>query len=104
MRILPAFIPTAFLTTAFLAASPCMAQVVITNGADDSARHEDRAVQHEQAARDDQRNAHAAASVGDYHGAAAAQDDAQRHAAAAQHQEHRADDDRNSGVRVEIGH
>lgn len=99
MRILPSIA-----TAIFLAASPCMAQVVITNGSQDAARHEDRAEQQNQAARHDQHEAREAAAAGDYHGAARAQDDAQHHAAIAEHQEHRADQDRNSGVRIEIGH
>jgi hypothetical protein len=104
MRIFPALAPAALLAATFLAASPCMAQLVITNGDHDSARHDDRAAHQEQAARHDEHEAHAAASAGNYRAASAAHADAQHHAAVAQHQEHRANEDSHSGVRVEVGH
>jgi hypothetical protein len=104
MRIFPAFATAAFLTVGVLAAAPCMAQPVITDGNRATARHDDRAARQEQAARHNEHEAHAAAAAGDYRAASAARADAQHHAAVAQHQEHRADEDRHSGVRVEVGH
>jgi len=97
MRILPAFA-----AAAFLAASPCMAQIVITPGNNDGARHEERAEQQDHAARHDEHEARRDAAVGNYAGAAQAQADAQHHEAAAQHQERRADQDSGGGVQVQI--
>jgi hypothetical protein len=99
MRIL-----SAFAAAAFLAASPCMAQVVITPGNNDAARHEDRADRQEHAAQHDEREAHRDAAEGNYAGAAQEQADAQHHQAVAQHQEHRADQDSGGGVQVHVGH
>ena len=104
MRIFPIVAPVALLAAGLLAASPGMAQLVITNGDHDAARHEDRAAQQAQAARHDEHEAHAAAHAGDYRAAQAAHEDAQHHAAVAQHQEHRGDEDGRGGVRVEVGH
>jgi hypothetical protein len=93
----------AFATASFLAASPCMAQIVISPGGDDSARHQYRADQQEHAARYDEHRARQDAAVGNYRGAAQAQDEARHHQAVAEDQEHRADRDSRGGVRVEIG-
>lgn len=98
MRIFPAFA-----AAAFLAASPCMAQVVITPGGNDAARHADRADQQHHVAQHDENKAHQDAAMGDYRGAAHEQDKAQGHQAVAQHQEHRADQDSRGGVEVQIG-
>jgi hypothetical protein len=88
MRIFPAFA-----TAAFLAASPCMAQVVVGPGDNDAARHEFRADQQEHAAQRDEHRAREDAAMGDYRDAARERADAQRHDEAAQHQEHRAEQD-----------
>jgi hypothetical protein len=98
MRIFPVFA-----AAAFLAASPCMAQVVITSGGNDAARHADRAGQQEHVAQHDEHRARQDAAVGDYRGASHAQAKAQDHQAAAQHQERRADQDSRKGVQVQIG-
>jgi hypothetical protein len=99
MRIFPALV-----TTALLAASPCMAQVTITPGGDDAARHAERADQQEHAAQHDEHKARQDAAAGDDHAAAHEQAKAQDHQAAAQHQDHRADQDSRHGAEVEIGH
>jgi len=75
MRIFPAFA-----TAAFLAASPCMAQV---NGDNDAARHEYRAQQQERAAQRDEHKAREDAAMGDRRDAAREQAEAQHHAAMA---------------------
>jgi hypothetical protein len=98
MRIFPAFA-----AAAFLAASPCVAQVVIRDGADNSARHETRADQQDHAAQHDEHEARRDAAAGDYRAAQHEQADAQHHEAVAQHQERRADQDNRGGVKVEIG-
>jgi hypothetical protein len=99
MRIFPVFA-----TAAFLAASPCMAQVIITPGGDDAARHSERADQQGHAAQHDEQKAHEDAATGDYRAASHEQAKAQDHQATAQHQEHRADQDSRGGVQVQIGH
>jgi hypothetical protein len=98
MKIFPAFA-----TAAFLAASPCMAQVVITPGGDDAARHEQRADHQEHAAQRDEHKAREDAATGNYGGAAHEQAKAQDHQDVAQHQERRADQD-STGVQVQVGH
>jgi hypothetical protein len=99
MRIIPAFA-----TAAFLAASPCMAQVIITPGGNDAARHAERADQQQHVAQHDEYKAHQDAAMGDYRGATHEQAKAQDHQAAGQHQERRADQDSRGGVEVQIGH
>jgi hypothetical protein len=98
MRIL-----SAFTIAAFVAATPCMAQVVITPSVGDTTRHDDRAEHHEYKAQRDAQHAREDASVGDYRGAAHEQAEAQHHQAIAQDQQQRADQDRRPGVHVEIG-
>jgi len=89
MRIIPTFA-----AAAFLAASPCMAQVVITTPGDNGAvRHELRADEQEHAAQRDEHRAREDAAMGNYRGAAQEQADAQHHQAEAQYQEHRAAQD-----------
>jgi hypothetical protein len=94
---------SAFATVAFLAASPCMAQVVITPGGADAARHEYHADRQEHAAQRDEHKAREDAAMGNYGAAAHEQAKAQDHQMEAQHQEHRADHDSTGGVKVEIG-
>jgi hypothetical protein len=98
MRIFPVFA-----TAAFLAASPCMAQVIITPGGNDAARHAERADQQEHAAQHDEHKAREDAAMGDYRGASHEQAKAQDHQAAAQQQERRADQDSHGGVQLQIG-
>jgi hypothetical protein len=98
MRMFPAFA-----VMGLLAATPCMAQVVITDGNHDAARHEYRADQQDHAAKRDEVHARQDAAMGDRRAAAHEQAEAQQHAAIAQHQEHRADQDKSSGVHVDIG-
>jgi hypothetical protein len=98
MRMFPIFA-----TAAFLAASPCMAQVIITPGGNDAARHAERADQQEHAAGRDEHRAREDAAMGDYHDAAREHAKAQDHEAAAQHQERRADQDSRGGVQLQIG-
>ncbi len=88
---------------AFVAATPCMAQVIITPGGGDPVRHEERADHQEHAAQRDAQHAREDAAVGDYRGAAREQDEARDHQAAAQNQDRRADQDRHDGVQVQIG-
>jgi hypothetical protein len=71
---------------ASLAATPCMAQVVIVPGGGDSARHEERADHQEHKAQRNEQHARHDAAAGDYRGAAHEQANAQEHQAAAQHQ------------------
>jgi hypothetical protein len=99
MRIFPVFA-----TAAFLAASPCMAQVIITPGGNDAARHAESADQQAHAAQHDEHKAREDAAAGDYHAASHEQGKAQDHQAVAQHQERRADQDSQGGVQVQIGH
>lgn len=99
MRIFPVFA-----AAALLAASPCMAQVIITPGGNDAARHAEHADQQEHVAQHDEHKAREDAAVGDYRGASHEQAKAQDHQAAAQQQEHRADQDSRGGVQLQIGH
>ena len=84
-------------TVAFLAATPAMAQVVITTPApaapSDTVRHAYNANRQENAAQRDDYKARQDAASGDYRAAAHEQDKAQDHQDAAQHQEHRAAQD-----------
>lgn len=88
---------------AFLAASPAMADVVIGGGDNDSARHEQRAMQDRAAARHDSNEARERAAAGDYRGAAREQNEARQEWRDANHQERHADHDDN-GVRIQLGH
>jgi hypothetical protein len=96
MRIIPALA-----TAAFLATTPCMAQVIIGGNDAAAARHEDQADHQEHAAQRDEHRAQEDARAGDYRDANREQARAQDHAAAAQHQERRADQDQN-GVTIQI--
>jgi hypothetical protein len=98
MRIFPAFA-----AAAFLAASPCMAQVVIRSGDNDAARHEYRADRQEHVAQHEERRAERDAAMGDRRDAAREHAEAERHAAIAQHQERRAEQDNRGGVHLDIG-
>ncbi len=87
---------------AFLAASPAMADVVI--GTDnDSARHDMRAQQDRNDARQDQAQAQRDASMGDYRGAAREQDEARHEMHDANRHDRKADRDDHGGVTVELG-
>ena len=94
---------TAFATAAFLAASPCMAQVVIAPGGGDAARHEEHADRQEHATQRDNYKAREDAATGNYGAAAHEQAKARDHQMEARHQERRADHDSTGGVKVEIG-
>ena len=98
MRIFPAFA-----VMGLLAATPCMAQVVVTDGNHDATKHEYRADQQDHAAQRGEAHARQDAAMGDRRAAAHEQAEAQQHAAIAQHQEHRADEDKSGGVHVEVG-
>ncbi len=85
---------------AFLAASPAMAQVVIST--DNDSRHDRRAQQDRSDARQDQAQAQRDAAMGNYRGAAKEQREAIHEDRSADRQEHKADrDDR--GVTVQLG-
>jgi hypothetical protein len=86
MRLFPAFAAAAFLAT-----TPCMAQVVIGGGDNDATRHEYRADRQEQAAHRDAYVAHKMAEHGNYQGAAREQAESRQHQAVARDQERRAD-------------
>jgi hypothetical protein len=62
---------SAFAIAASLAATPCMAQVVVAPpGGSDSVRHEEHADHQEHKAQHDDQHARHDAAAGDYHGAA----------------------------------
>ena len=87
---------------AFLAASPAMAQVVISTD-NDAARHDQRAQQDRMDAHHDQAEAQRDAAMGNYRGAAHEQNEARDEWRDSQHQQHDADHDSN-GVSVQFGH
>ena len=92
----------ALATASILAATPCLAQVVIATPDNDAARHQQRADQQEHAAQRDEYKAHVDAAEGNYRGAQREQDKAVDHQEDAQHQEHRAVEDSHSGVVVQV--
>ena len=90
----------AFTAVALLAATPCVAQVIITtpapsSDAADAAHHASNANRQENAAQRDDYKARQDASVGNYGAAAHEQTKAQDHQDSAQHQEHKAVNDMN---------
>jgi hypothetical protein len=86
----------------FLAASPAMAQVVI-GGDNDSARHDQRAMQDRAQARQDSAEARERAAVGDYRGAAREQNEARHEWRNANREDRKADRDDRGGVTVQLG-
>jgi hypothetical protein len=99
MRIFPAIA-----AAAVLAATPCMAQVIISgpdNGA--AARHDYHAQQQENASQRDEYKAHVDAAQGNYGAAQHEQNKAIEHQDRAQHQANRAAEDSRGGVRVQVG-
>ncbi len=80
-------------TVTFLAATPCMAQVVIAPAGSDAAHHAERAQRQENVARHHDAKARQNAAMGHYRAAAHEQDKARDHQDMAQHQEHRAVND-----------
>jgi hypothetical protein len=89
---------------AFLAAAPAMADVTISTGHGDSARHEYSADRDRDAGRQHMRAAHEEADRGNYGNAEAHREAAHEDWHAAHRQEHAADHDRDGGVTLRIGH
>lgn len=89
---------------ALLAGTPAMADLSITAGDNDAARHEYRADQDRAAGRQEMNEARGEAARGDYRDAARDQAEARHDFNAARHQEHEADRDNDGGVRVQLGH
>ncbi len=88
---------------AFLAATPAMAQLTITNSNDEFARHEYNANQDHAAGRQNMEAAHQEAAMGNYGAAARDQQAAHEDWHAAHHQRYDANRDANSGVTLHIG-
>ena len=94
----------AMAVAAFLAAAPAMAQVSITTGNDDSARHEYNAQQDRAAGHANMQAAHQEAAMGNYGNAERDREAAHEDWHAAHHQDHAADRDANNGgVTVRLG-
>ncbi len=87
---------------ALLAGTPAMAELTITSGDNDAARHEYRADQDRAAGRQEMNEARGEAARGDYRDAARDQAEARHDWNAARHQEQDADRDSNATVR--FGH
>jgi hypothetical protein len=87
---------------ALLAGTPAMAQVTITSGDNDAARHEYRADQDRAAGRQEMNEARGEAARGDYRDAARDQTEARQDWSAARHQQQ--DANRDSGTTVVLGH
>jgi hypothetical protein len=88
---------------AFFAAAPAVAQLTVTNGNDESARHEYNANQDRAAGRQNMEAAHQEAAMGNYRSAARDQQAAHEDWHAAHHQQYDSNHDANSGVTLHIG-
>ncbi|HUN40372.1 MAG TPA: hypothetical protein VMU81_08795 [Acetobacteraceae bacterium] len=93
----------AIAVAAFLAATPAMAQLTISNGNDAAAQHHYSAEQDRANGRANMRASHQEAAMGNYGNAARDRYAAHEDWHAAHHQDHAADRDANSGVTVRLG-
>jgi hypothetical protein len=87
----------------FLAATPAMAQLTITNGNDAAARHQYNAEQYGAAGRQNMQDAHREAAMGNYGSAMRDREAAHEDWHAAHHQRYEANRDANSGVTLHFG-
>ncbi|HTW72885.1 MAG TPA: hypothetical protein VME47_23615 [Acetobacteraceae bacterium] len=93
----------AMAVAAFLAATPAMAQLTITNGNDAAQQHQYNADQDRSAGRANMEASHQEAAEGNYGNAMRDREAAHEDWHAAHHEEHSADRDANSGVTVRLG-
>jgi hypothetical protein len=89
---------------AFLAGTPAMAQVIVSGGDHDSARHEAQADRDRAAGRQNMEAAHQEAAMGNYGAAARDQAAGRQDLHASHHQQRDADRDSHGGVVVQLGH
>jgi len=94
----------AITVAAFLAATPAMAQLTVTNGNDEAAHHQYNADRDRAAGRADMEASHQEAAMGNYGSAQRDREAAHEDWHAAHHEEHHADRDANGGVTVRLGH